>query len=38
MDDGRIFMGKVTKKAKVNGIEASYALATLEANVHFLHA
>jgi len=27
MDDGRIIMRKVTRKGKVNGLEASYALA-----------
>lgn len=27
MDDGRTVMGKVIKKGKVNGFEASYALA-----------
>jgi len=29
MDDERTIMGKVTKESKVNGFEASYALAML---------
>lgn len=41
MDDGRTIMGKVIKKGKVNGFEASYALAMLGTFVlnvvHALH-
>jgi len=42
MDDHKIVMGKVINKGKVNGFEASYALAmlgTIFLNVtHVLHA
>ena len=42
MDDGRITMGKVIKKGKVNGLEASYALDMLGifflVVAHVLHA
>ena len=41
MDNGNIVMRKVTRKGKVNGFEASYALAMLGAIVlivaHLLH-
>jgi len=42
MDDGRISMGNIIKRGKVNGFEGSYALAilgTIVLNVaHVLHA